>query len=43
VPTPARRSRYDRWIGPVIILAVLLFCLVAAGAGAVLLHHALGQ
>lgn len=33
--------RYDVWVGPVVILGVLLFCLVMGLAGLNLIQHAL--
>ena len=38
---PRRRSRYDRWIGPVAIMTVLIFCTVMGLAGWTLVQHAL--
>ena len=38
-----RRSTYDRWIGPVVVAGVLLFCLVMGLAGWTLVQHALNR
>jgi hypothetical protein len=40
-PVARRRSRYDRWVGPVVILSVLIFCAVMGVAGWNLVQHAL--